>query len=117
MSGPVPVSLAFVGPESVLEQVRRRWVILTCVIHPSDTSDAQWAVIEPSRPPVNTGGRRGKHPRRAVVDAALGAIRDVADLPIQQCWKALLARMALSFRRPQQPGRDAAATGSAPDLW
>ena len=60
---------------------------------------------------------RGNHPRRAVVDATFGAIRAVADLPIQQRWEALLARMGLSFRRPQQPGRDAAATGSAPDLW
>ena len=59
----------------------------------------------------------GKHPRRAVVDATLGAIRDVADLPIQQRWEALLARLAPLFRRPQQPGHDAVATGSAPDLW
>ena len=51
------------------------------------------------------------------MDATLGAIRAVADLPIQQRWEALLARMGLSFRRPQQPGRDAVATGSAPDLW
>jgi len=50
------------------------------------------------------------------VDATLGAIRAVADLPIQQRWEALLARMALSSRRPQ-PGHDAVATGSARDLW
>ena len=59
---------------------------------------------------------RGNHPRRAVVDATFGAIRAVADLPIQQRWEALLARMALSSRRPQ-PSHDAVATGSARDLW
>ena len=43
--------------------------------YPSDTSDKQWAVIEPLLPPVRTGGRPEKHPRRAVVDAILYVVR------------------------------------------
>jgi transposase len=43
--------------------------------YPSDTSDEQWALIEPLLPPVNTGGRPEKHPRRAVVDAILYVVR------------------------------------------
>jgi transposase len=43
--------------------------------YPSDTSDEQWAVIELLLPPVNTGGRPEKHPRRAVVDAILYVVR------------------------------------------
>src|SRR3712207_6375367 len=43
--------------------------------YPSDTSDEQWALIEPLLPPVNTGGRPEKHPRRAVVDAVLYVVR------------------------------------------
>ena len=43
--------------------------------YPSDTSDEQWAVIEPLLPQVNTGGRPEKHPRRAVVDAILYVVR------------------------------------------
>ena len=43
--------------------------------YPSDTSDEQWEVIEPLLPPVNTGGRPEKHPRRAVVDAILYVVR------------------------------------------
>jgi transposase len=43
--------------------------------YPSDTSDEQWAVIEPLLPAVNTGGRPEKHPRRAVVDAILYVVR------------------------------------------
>ena len=43
--------------------------------YPSDTSDAQWALIEPLLPPVNTGGRAEKHPRRAIVDAILYVVR------------------------------------------
>jgi transposase len=43
--------------------------------YPSDTSDKQWALIEPLLPPVNTGGRPEKHPRRAVVDAILYVVR------------------------------------------
>jgi transposase len=43
--------------------------------YPSDTSDEQWALIEPLLPPMNTGGRREKHPRRAVVDAILYVVR------------------------------------------
>jgi transposase len=43
--------------------------------YPSDTSDEQWALIEPLLPAVNTGGRPEKHPRRAVVDAILYVVR------------------------------------------
>jgi transposase len=43
--------------------------------YPSDTSDEQWALIEPLLPPVNTGGRPEKHPRRALVDAILYVVR------------------------------------------
>ncbi len=43
--------------------------------YPSDTSDEQWALIEPLLPPANTGGRSEKHPRRAVVDAILYVVR------------------------------------------
>ena len=43
--------------------------------YPSDTSDEQWAVIEPLLPPVRTGGRPEKHPRRAIVDAILYVVR------------------------------------------
>ena len=46
--------------------------------HPSDLTDAQWAVVEallpgPTRHP--RGGRREKHPRRAIVDAILYVVR------------------------------------------
>ena len=43
--------------------------------YPSDTSDEQWALIEPLLPPVNRGGRPEKHPRRAIVDAILYVVR------------------------------------------
>ena len=43
--------------------------------YPSDTSDEQWALIEPLLPAVNTGGRPEKHPRRATVDAILYVVR------------------------------------------
>jgi len=43
--------------------------------YPSDTSDEQWALIEPLLPQVKAGGRPEKHPRRAVVDAILYVVR------------------------------------------
>src|SRR3954464_4569701 len=43
--------------------------------YPSDTSDEQWALVEPLLPPVKTGGRPEKHSRRAVVDAILYVVR------------------------------------------
>jgi transposase len=43
--------------------------------YPSDTSDEQWALVEPLLPAVKTGGRPEKHPRRAVVDAILYVVR------------------------------------------
>ena len=43
--------------------------------YPSDTTDEQWAIIEPLLPPVRTGGRPEKHPRRAIVDAILYVVR------------------------------------------
>jgi len=43
--------------------------------YPSDLTDAQRELIEPLLPPVNTGGRPEKHPRRAIVDAILYVVR------------------------------------------
>ena len=43
--------------------------------YPSDTSDEQWAVIEPLLPPAKTGGRPEKHPRRDIIDAILYVVR------------------------------------------
>lgn len=43
--------------------------------YPSDLTDAQWRLVEPLLPAVNTGGRPEKHPRRAVVDAILYVVR------------------------------------------
>jgi len=43
--------------------------------YPSDTSNAQWALIEPLLPAPHKGGRPEKHPRRAVVDAILYVVR------------------------------------------
>jgi transposase len=43
--------------------------------YPSDTSDEQWAIIEPLLPSARTGGRPEKHPRRAIVDAILYVVR------------------------------------------
>ncbi|MCH0538953.1 transposase [Streptomyces sp. MUM 203J] len=40
--------------------------------YPSDLTDEQWAMVEPSQPPPQVGpkgGRREKHPRRRIVDA------------------------------------------------
>lgn len=41
--------------------------------YPSDTTDAEWAVLEPLLPvpacELPTGGRPEKHPRRNVIDA------------------------------------------------
>jgi transposase len=43
--------------------------------YPSDTSDEQWALIEPLLPAVRPGGRPEKHPRRDVLDAILYVVR------------------------------------------
>src|SRR4051794_41114170 len=43
--------------------------------YPSDTSDEQWALIEPLLPEPRSGGRPEKHPRRVVVDAILYVVR------------------------------------------
>jgi transposase len=43
--------------------------------YPWDTSDEQWALIEPLLPEVKTGGRPEKHPRRALVDVILYVVR------------------------------------------
>jgi transposase len=46
--------------------------------YPSDLTDEQWAVVEPLLPPATRhprGGRRERHPRRAVVDAVLYVVR------------------------------------------
>jgi transposase len=52
-----------------------RWMARRTRRYPSDTSDQQWAVIEPLLPPVNTGGRPEKHRRRTVVDAIFYVVR------------------------------------------
>jgi len=46
--------------------------------YPSDLTDGQWAVVEPLLPEPTRhprGGRREKHPRRAIVDAILYVVR------------------------------------------
>ena len=43
--------------------------------YPSDLTDQQWEVVEPLLPPVKTGGRPEKHPRRLIVDAILYVVR------------------------------------------
>ena len=43
--------------------------------YPSETSDEQWALIEPLLSEVETRGWPEKHPRRALVDAILYVVR------------------------------------------
>lgn len=43
--------------------------------YPSDLTDAEWAPLEPFIPPVKTGGRPAKYPRREVVNAILYVLR------------------------------------------
>jgi transposase len=43
--------------------------------YPSDLTDQQWELVEPLLPPVKTGGRPEKHPRRLIVDAILYVVR------------------------------------------
>ncbi|CAM5550074.1 hypothetical protein GCM10010390_42350 [Streptomyces mordarskii] len=56
--------------------------------YPSDTTNAEWALIEPLLPTpaceTHRGGRPEEHPRREIVDA----IRDVVDTGGK--WRALL---------------------------
>ena len=47
----------------------------------SDTSDEQWALIEPLLPEVKTGGRPEKDPRRVLVDAILFGVRIGCEYP------------------------------------
>src|SRR3712207_5222838 len=81
--------------------------------YPSDTSDEQWALIEPLLPPVNTGGRPEKHPRRAIVDAILYVVRGgcswrqlPADFPPWQTvgLAAVLGRRGRPHRGPARRG-------------
>ncbi|WP_326809835.1 IS5 family transposase [Streptomyces scopuliridis] len=76
--------------------------------YPSDTSNAEWALIEPLLPPpaceTSRGGRPEKHPRREIVDA----IRYVVDTGCK--WRALSAdyppwRTAWGFMAPPGRGR------------
>ncbi|WP_373324169.1 transposase [Pseudonocardia alni] len=62
--------------------------------YPSDTSDEQWALIEPLLPEAGSGGRPEKHPRRDMVDAILHVVRAGC------AWRALPADFP-----PWQPGR------------
>jgi transposase len=43
--------------------------------YPSDLNGRQWELVELLLPPVRTGGRPEKHPRRAIVDAILYVVR------------------------------------------
>ena len=43
--------------------------------YPSDLTDQQWELVEPLLPPVKSGGRPEKHPRRLIVDAILYVVR------------------------------------------
>jgi transposase len=43
--------------------------------YPSDLTDDEWALVEPLLPPVSSGGRAEKHPRRDIVDAVLYVVR------------------------------------------
>jgi transposase len=43
--------------------------------YPSDLTSEQWELIEPLLPPIKTGGRPEKHPRRAIVDGILHVVR------------------------------------------
>jgi transposase len=43
--------------------------------YPSDLTDDEWALVEPLLPPVGSGGRPEKHPRRQIVDAVLYVVR------------------------------------------
>lgn len=46
--------------------------------YPSDTSDAEWAILEPLVPPAKSGGPKGGRPawpRRSIVDAILYVVR------------------------------------------
>ncbi|MEU9190788.1 IS5 family transposase [Streptomyces sp. NPDC048484] len=64
--------------------------------YPSDTTDAEWAVLEPLLPPMvctlPTGGRREKHPRRNVVDT----IRYVNDNGIK--WRSVPVDFGIPWR-------------------
>ena len=43
--------------------------------YPTDLTDAQWAILEPSVPPPRPGGRPPKHTRRELVDAMRYVLR------------------------------------------
>ncbi|WP_327359740.1 IS5 family transposase [Streptomyces sp. NBC_01304] len=64
--------------------------------YPSDTTDAEWAVLEPLLPPAActrpTGGRPEKHPRRNVVDA----IRYVNDNGVK--WRSVPIDFGIPWR-------------------
>ena len=51
------------------------WVERRSQRYPSDTTDVQWALIEPLLPVAKIGGRPEKHPRRAIVDAIVYVVR------------------------------------------
>lgn len=64
--------------------------------YPSDTTDAEWAVLEPLLPvpacELPTGGRPEKHPRRNVIDA----IRYVNDNGCK--WRAVPVDFGIPWR-------------------
>ena len=51
--------------------------------YPSDTTDAEWAVLAPLVPAAKLGGRPAAHDRREVVDAILYVLRN------GNAWRAL----------------------------
>ncbi|NWJ69106.1 transposase [Pseudonocardia sp. ICBG1122] len=62
--------------------------------YPSDTSDEQWALIEPLLPEAGSSRWPEKHPRRDMVDAILHVVRSGC------AWRAPPADFP-----PWQPGR------------
>lgn len=43
--------------------------------YPTDLTDSEWPTLEPSVPPVKSGGRPADHLRREIVNAILYALR------------------------------------------
>jgi len=72
--------------------------------YPSDTSDEQWAIIEPLLPSARTGGRPEKHPRR---------LRDVPTQPSGRCDETGSAALSTNTWRSHEVTRLSAPTPGA----
>jgi transposase len=101
--------------------------------YPSDTTDAEWAVLEPFVPAVKVGGRPAIHARRDIVDGIFYVNRTGCSwrsLPIDfppwmtvysyfRTWKqsGVYARLndALRGRVRQQAGKNAVPTAAIID--